>query len=223
MNVILENVLYIPTYPQNIFSVKAAIRKGSSVHFNSDQPSCLVTPSGMMFPTEELDFGLDYLRNYARPSSDNKSQDFVCGVRSVETWHRVLGHCNRGDLLKSQHVVEGMKISGTGEFECETCPLGKLTQNISRIPDKRASHPMEFVHTDLSGAVDPVSIEGHKYVISFTDDFSGYVFTYFLKRKSDATKALEKFLADSAPCGNVKRMRLDNGGELLVRNIKMCY
>ena len=220
VNGILENVLYIPTYPQNIFSVKAAIRKGSSVHFNSDQPSCLVTPSGMMFPTEELDFGLDYLRNYARPSSDNKSQDFVCGVRSVETWHRVLGHCNRGDLLKSQHVVEGMKISGTGEFECETCPLGKLTQNISRIPDKRASHPMEFVHTDLSGAVDPVSIEGHKYVISFTDDFSGYVFTYFLKRKSDATKALEKFLADSAPCGNVKRMRLDNGGEFVGQEYK---
>ena len=51
---------------------------------------------------------------------------------------------------------------------------------------------MEFVHTDLSGKIDPVSFDGHQYAISFTDDFSGYVFTYFLKLKSDAYKALEK-------------------------------
>ena len=36
---------------------------------------------------------------------------------------------------------------------------------------------------------------------------------YFLKRKSDATKATEKFLADMAPYGTIKRMRTDNGGE----------
>jgi len=35
----------------------------------------------------------------------------------------------------------------------------------------------------------------------FTDDFSGVIFVYFLRSKSDAVEATEKFLADSAPFG----------------------
>lgn len=35
---------------------------------------------------------------------------------------------------------------------------------------------------------------------------------YYLKNKSDATIALEKFLSDSAPYGTVKCLCSDNGG-----------
>ena len=222
---VLEGVLHVPSYPQNIFSVKAALKMKTSVHFNADKPSYLRTPSGILFPTHVHENGLHYLRSHSHPvksssSEQSESEDFVCATRTVETWHKVLGHCNRSDLLKSKDVVDGMKISGTDEFDCESCHLGKLTQNISRKPDKRSNHPLEFVHTDLSGAVDPVSFDGHRYVIAFTDDYSGSVFTYFLKYKSDATKALEKFLADSAPYGTVKRMRCDNGGEFVGKEFK---
>ena len=49
---------------------------------------------------------------------------------------------------------------------------------------------------------------------------------YFLKQKSDTTVATERFLADTAPCGSIKRIRSDNGTEftckefrsLLIRN-----
>ena len=50
------------------------------------------------------------------------------------------------------------------------------------------------------------------------------LFVYFLQQKSDATKALKKFLSDIAPYGKVKRMtpygktkrmRSDNGGEYI--------
>lgn len=46
-----------------------------------------------------------------------------------------------------------------------------------------------------------------------TDDFSGTVSVYFLKSKSDAPMATERFLADSAPYGSVKSIRSDNGTE----------
>ena len=69
----------------------------------------------------------------------------------------------------------------------------------------------------------------------FTDDYSRCLFTYFLKKKSDAFKATEEFLSDIAhygkvktlnfyedvfPAGDVKRMRSDNGGEYLAGNFK---
>ena len=52
--------------------------------------------------------------------------------------------------------------------------------------------------------------EGFKYTISFTDDYSGAVIIYFLKNKSDAARAFEKFIADCTPYGKIKRLRADN-------------
>ena len=224
----LDNVLYVPSYPQNIFSVKGALEKKSSVHFYSDKPSYLQTPDGMIFYLSKSNNGLYYLQTLTeteggdqpQPNNNNNS-DLLCVTRTIEKWHQVFGHCNCNDIMSLESVVDGMKITGgSSKFVCETCQLGKMSQQFSRTPDERSKVPLEFVHTDLSGKIDPISIDGHQYTISFTDDYSGYVFTYFLKYKSDAYKALEKFLADSAPCGTVKRMRLDNGGEFIGKQFK---
>lgn len=140
-----------------------------------------------------------------------------------------------------EKVVQGMKIGDDSKFECETCVLVKQPDSRNHKPDVRATEPFELVHTDLAGPLDPIAKNGFKYDMVFTDDFSGNIFTYFLKERSDATCATEKFLADIAPygkvrtlsfhediflSGDVKRVRSDNGGEftsnkfsdLLVRN-----
>ena len=113
-----------------------------------------------------------------------------------------------------------MNISNTNDFNCETCVLGKQSQVFSRKPDSRANSPLECIHTDLCGPIGTVSKEGWNYVISFSDYFSGFVFTHFLKAKSDAPAALEKFLSDCAPFGNIKRIRTDGGGEFIGKNFK---
>jgi hypothetical protein len=42
------------------------------------------------------------------------------------------------------------------------------------------------VHIDLAdGPVEITSKEGFRYAIVFTDDYTGVVFVYFLKNKSD--------------------------------------
>ena len=48
VNVTLKNALYIPTYPQNIFSVQAANERGASVSFNPDSAE-LVYKDGAKF------------------------------------------------------------------------------------------------------------------------------------------------------------------------------
>ena len=70
--------------------------------------------------------------------------------------------------------------------------------------------------------------DGFRYIIIFTDDYSGCLFSNFLKEKSDASKATRKFLTDITPYGKVetlhfyedvlpsgeiKRMRSNNGGK----------
>ena len=80
-----------------------------------------------------------------------------------------------------------------------------------------------MVHTDLAGPVANESIDGSKYVQSFTDDYSNAVFVYFLKTKGDTVPATEKFLADTAPYGKVKCIRSDNGTEFMCRDFQTLF
>ena len=52
VNATLKNALYIPTYPQNIFSVQAATERGASVSFNPDSAE-LVYKDGTKFNIEK--------------------------------------------------------------------------------------------------------------------------------------------------------------------------
>ena len=64
------------------------------------------------------------------------------------------------------------------------------------------------------------------------DNYSGYIFLYFIKKKSDTARALQKFLADVSIIGNVRnllnlvpeacirKLRSDNGGEFMGTEFK---
>ena len=213
----LTNVLYIPSFPQCIFSVQAATKNGCKLNFQDDSAE-LVTQNGTVFPVYQQD-RLYYLYKSA-----------IRGKRAetLKTWHQILGHCNPNDISRMENHVQDMKISDSEKFDCEVCTLAKQPNTRNREPDVRATQPFELVHTDLSGPIEPVAKDGFRYTIVFTDDFSGCMFTYSLKQKADACQATEKFLADIAPygkvktlsfdddiypVGDVKRVRSDNGGE----------
>lgn len=129
----------------------------------------------------------------------------------LQTWHEILGHCNYDDVLKLESVTDGMKIRGKTDksnLKCEVCVKGKFAQNRNRDPDV-----FELVHADLAGPIEPAGKDGFRFALVFTDDYSGAVFTYFLKTKSDTVKATERFIADVAPYGKIKCIRSDNGTE----------
>ena len=57
----------------------------------------------------------------------------------------------------------------------------------------------------VGGPIEPADLNGNRYAVSFTDDFSGAVFVYFTKNKGDAAFATEEFIAASSPHGKIKR------------------
>lgn len=215
---ILKNALFIPSYPQDIFSVKAATLNGAEIKFSQDQNE-LVYKDGTTFIIEEHE-RLYYLNTVKQLNggSNKSNNDKVSLACNIYKWHEILGHCNFDDIMKLESVVSGMKVVGKvnrSTVECGTCTEGKLANCRNRGPDSRATQPLEKVHTDLAGPVSPVSKNGFKYCIAFTDDFSGAVFVYFLRNKSDTLLATEKFLADCAPYGQVKCLRSDNSTQFM--------
>ena len=207
-DVVLNNALYIPSYNQNIFSVPAAIDKGASITLDKGSKT-FKAPNGTSFDIQQRG-RLFYLNSV---SSKNYATTLM-------EWHRIMGHCNFNDLRKLQNVVEGMKIVDDQQYECAICAQGKMCQSRNRKPDEKAKEPLEFVHCDLAGPIDPLAKDGYKYALSFVDDYTGINIVYFLKQKSDTLEATEKFLSDTAPFGKIKRLRSDNGSEFTSKNFK---
>ena len=208
-NVSLGNVLCVPSYKQDIFSVHAATENGASVLFTPNYAK-LKAKDGTIFDIEKKG-KLYYINNVDAPKRNSQT---------VYEWHRILGHLNVKDLLKLPDVVDGMKISDKGNVDCDICAKGKMCQFRNREADIRATQQLQLVHCDLSGPIDPVARGGFRYVISFVDDYSGLIVLYLLKCKSDAVKATEKFLADTSPYGSVKRFRTDNGTEFTSQDFR---
>ena len=137
---------------------------------------------------------------------------------TLKELHDTMGHCNVSDLLKLQVVVHGIKIQDPDEkiFCNICCNLGKMTHSaISKIPDQRAKKPLDMVHSDLARPIIPTAKDGFVYAIVFIDGYFGMTFHYFLRNKSDATRAMETFIADVAPIGKIKGLRTDGGGEYM--------
>ena len=221
----LYGVLYIPSYPQWIFSVRAATENGAVVIFEGNSAT-IISSGGLKFPVSMKE------KLYYLCKSDVSSKQ----SSTLRNWHQLLGHCNSGDITKLVDCVSGMTLTDRKSFDCESCSVSKMTSKASGPPrETRASHPFELIFTDLAGPLDPVGIHGYRYAIVFTDDYSGCMFTYFLKKKSDASEATERFLSDTSPFGKVKclsfhddvfpageiqRIRSDNGGEYLSEDFK---
>ena len=115
----------------------------------------------------------------------------ISGRHSLEEWHKILGHVNEKDIIKLEGLIDDMTITSKKKFTCETCILSKQVVPHSRAPDERAKAPLEFVHTDIAGPIEPIAMENFRYAINFVDDYSGACFVYFLRQKSDAVKALK--------------------------------
>ena len=129
-DVMLKSALYVPSYEQNIFSVHAAIERGAIINLDREAKQ-LKCPDGTTFEMEQK--GRLYYLNSISSSKNNPC--------SLYEWHKILGHCNYGDVQKLQNVVEGMNISTYDEIECKVCTEGKMCQFRNRSPDERATAP----------------------------------------------------------------------------------
>ncbi|GFR58840.1 CCHC-type zinc finger, nucleic acid binding protein a [Elysia marginata] len=142
------------TYPHScrtFFSVRAATHDGADIKFSKSEGE--LHCRGTTFNIHR-DGQLYYL---------NSTSNSKTASHTLQEWHVILGHCNKADILKLQDKVDGMIISDKSDFDCEVCVLGKMTETRRREPDQTARKPLDVVHVELAGPVDPPNINGMKY------------------------------------------------------------
>ena len=105
---LLKGALFIPSYRQDIFSVKAAISNGAEIKFSQEQ-SEFVYKDGTKFEQSSDENNRSNVTN--RSIDVNRSNgsykmngDEVRLACNIYEWHKILGHCNFDDILKLESV-----------------------------------------------------------------------------------------------------------------------
>ena len=140
---------------------------------------------------------------------------------SLSLWHLRFGHLNTQDVKKlaSQNMVEGLDINPKDVAEnCEGCLLGKQSRNpFPKNSSGKKEGVLQLIHSDVCGPLSVTSVGGSVYFVTYTDDYSNYLWVYMLKQKSDVPKTFIEWLTlvENQTDKRVKEFRSDNGGEYI--------
>ncbi|GJX96305.1 integrase, catalytic region, zinc finger, CCHC-type containing protein [Tanacetum coccineum] len=197
-NITVCHVYYVEGLGHNLFSVGEFYDGDLEVAFRSN--TCYVR-----------NLGGDDLLTGARESnlctifiSDMAASSLVCLLSKATStkswlWHRKLSHLNFGTIndLTKNDLVNGLpKFKYSKDHMCSVCERGK---------SKRYSHPpklvlsthskLELLHIDLCWPMRVATINGKKYILVIVDDYSRFIWVYFLHTKDETPEIIKKFIA----------------------------
>ena len=210
-----QMAFYVPSFSRNLISVSKLVPFRYSFHFS--ETSFNLTYKSDCVGNGILFDGLYriFLQNDITYNSLHVQTDIkrcVVNDDSSTLWHRKLGHISidRIKRLVNDRVLSTLNFT---DFEtCVDCIKGKQT-NKSKRGAIKSSTILEIIHTGISSL--DMDSHGHKYFISFIDDFSRYMYLYILYNKNEVLDAFEVFKAEvEKQCRKqINIMKSNRGGE----------
>ena len=221
---VMYDVLHVPKLACNLFSVRAAAKRGNTVKFG--QSRCWIRRrNGSLDGVGTLVGKLYHLE--CEPLVPEESAATVSeNVPDIDLWHQRLGHLNGKQLnaLVGKGLVSGVKVPSISKLSfCEGCVEGKMQRKpFKSVAHQQSKEKLELIHSDVCGPLQVESVGGSRYFVTFIDDYSHCVAVYFLKHKSEV---LDKFKQFAAMVMNecdkpIKKLRTDNGGEYVSKEFQ---
>ncbi|KAA0058181.1 gag/pol protein [Cucumis melo var. makuwa] len=134
----------------------------------------------------------------------------------ISSWRQL----EAGEMTMIERLVKNGLLSGLEENSlpiCESCLEGKMTKRPFTGKGHRAKEPLELVHSDLCDPMNVKARGGFEYFITFTDDYSRYVYVYLMQHKSEALEKFKEYKAEveNALSKTIKTFRLNRGEEYM--------
>jgi transposase InsO family protein len=177
-----SNVLYAPGMFLSVLSHSKLRAKGLYFHgrdeklYTNDEEEIAFTPEIDGIPNFlEAEDQISAARVLAFASAFATNRPLVPQREvTLQELHQIYGHAGIDDLKKLVKATDGIKLTDVNKFDCTTCQLGKSTKQISRKPPQRATKPFQMIHMDVVGPIQPEGIDGERYWLLFTDDYTRY-------------------------------------------------
>lgn len=206
----VKGALFVPELAVNLLSVHKICENGNTVFFNKD--GCTIkNASGDRVAYCKQSNGVYPLKAAEKCLVAKNKVDGV-------TWHRRLGHVSYGTMKKMKKNMPEMDFVENSELQiknCEVCARAKSKRLPFKPSETRSTEILQLLHTDLMGPMETPSIGHAKYLLTVIDDYSRYVFVFFLKKKSEVMENLKDFkvFIENQTNQKIKAIRSDGGGE----------
>nr|GEY72719.1 ribonuclease H-like domain, reverse transcriptase, RNA-dependent DNA polymerase [Tanacetum cinerariifolium] len=140
----------------------------------------------------------------------------VCLLASLKDdtwlWHARLGHLNFESLrsMAQKDLVHGIPAIKHTTQVCDVCLIKKHSR--APFPKKakaRSTSPLDLVYGDLCGPITPPTPSGKKYIFLLVDDYSRYMWVYFLSTKDqafDTFKEYKKSIENEVPSQHLTKL-----------------
>ena len=135
---------------------------------------------------------------------------------SIEHAHAVLCHPSKQkmSIIKRNNLIRGLTWSeDTLQRPCFPCAIGRshLSAKIRNKEPSVANKRGDRIFTDIEGPIAVPGFGGVRYAVHFTDSYSRFTVTYFMKQKSDVHHMLMKYVNEYCKPNNVliKKIQAD--------------
>lgn len=220
---LLTEVLYIPTLETNLVSVGAAAKQGIDTIFRGQICKMIRNNQEVAIGKQIKDnlYLLEIKVVLSKPTAH-----FTNCERSLQEWHRALGHANKERIMQLAKGLGDIRVSKPDlKIECEACPEGK-GKLINHPPKEgRTEETGGRVCIDLSGKVSRASLMGYQYYMLSKDEHTEYSFVQFAKEKSTIHELLTKLIIEFEEESGypIRRIQTDQGSEFKNRNIELLF
>ena len=227
-----KDVLYSPEIRRNLVSVTKLMKQGISTVFDEKTRTCYLVRGQIWFDLKDVVGSAVEKKELwvldERGKTKETGESYAVEQKNEEKiWHLRFGHLGGENLKKlvNKEMVKGLQpragFSPSGEI-CEGCMKGRQTREVFPDAEHRGRQHLELVHSDVCGPINPKSLGGNRYYLTFVDDFSRKSWVYLLREKSEVLKYFKKWkvMAEKQSEKKLKIFRTDRGGEYLSTEFK---
>lgn len=227
-NLILRNVLHVPSISRNLVSTGAAAQRGVSIFLNSQ--CCIMMIGKNTIARANYDPGTKLYILNARVKIAMEAH-IIQHQRTMNEWHKSLAHINEDAITNTinKNMVEGAEIVSAPInhtlSKCLSCLAGKQAKASHTITSqgRQVSDSGQRVSLDLVEPIGQESLGKNRFFLLATDRHSDYTYLFPLKTKNEVAEKIQhlisKFEVDSGK--RIKVFEADNGSEFKNTQVKL--
>lgn len=175
LHAVLKDVLFVPNIDGNLLSVGRLIEKGLKITFENNEASVTNSNDDIILKA--------YRKNRLYEIEEQTQLEKLMNGDS-SLWHRRFGHFDGGSLTNVRKFYEE---------SCPACIMGRMKNRPFCNCSTRSKRPLELIHTDFVGIIEPTSQGGSNYFVSFIDDYSRYTVIFPMEYSDDVLFKFDEY------------------------------
>lgn len=147
---------------------------------------------------------------------------------AITIWHKKFRHNSEDNLKTLVQISEEMNLTAEDlkklEKVCDICQKAKQTRTKFGEARLKAKRPLEIIHNNMCGLINPPTWDGNRYFVTFLDDFTHYTMAFLIKSKEKVPRKFKEYVEriEARWDKRVYKLRCDSGKKFINDKVIRC-